>query len=129
MLLLLSSLASAQVCENDLSQDLNCNGIEAVDEEAVDLSDPLCLSTTDSEGNPLPNADYYAEYKSFGCLYPMYMDLDGDGVLDPRDLDGDGLIGANGLYTHLISTEGGLTITLNCDNCEGIPNSLSLIHI
>ena len=43
---------SGPPCKNELTQDLNCNGIEVGDEEPVDLSDPLCLSTTDSAGNP-----------------------------------------------------------------------------
>ena len=100
MLILMASIAVAgdecpeqeipsPACQSDLSQDYNCNGIEAVDEEAIDLSDPLCQSQTDSDGNPWPNADYYVEYKSFGCLYPV-ADYDTDGCLlytspSPRD--------------------------------------------
>ena len=29
-------------CYNRLTQDLNCNAVDAVDEVAVDLEDPLC---------------------------------------------------------------------------------------
>ena len=58
-----------EVCTNDLTQDLNCNGIEVMNEEAVDLSDPLCLSNVDEDGVPYANADYYVEYQAFGCLY------------------------------------------------------------
>ena len=67
---------------NDLAQDLNFNGIEAMDEEAVDLADPLCLSQVNAEGVPWPNADYYIGYMSFGCLYPVAeYDVDGDGLV------------------------------------------------
>ena len=53
--------------KNDLSQDYNCNGVEVISEEAIDLNDPLCLSQTDANGAPWPNADYYIGYQSFGC--------------------------------------------------------------
>ncbi|MEL6348194.1 MAG: hypothetical protein AAFV53_34110, partial [Myxococcota bacterium] len=68
--------------KNELAQDLNCNGIEASEEEAVDLGDPLCAEQIDpATGLPFPNADYYVEYKAFGCEYPVINnDADGDGL-------------------------------------------------
>ena len=47
------------ICYNTLSQDLNCNAIDEVDERAVDLTDEECLSHTGDDGAPYPNADYY----------------------------------------------------------------------
>ena len=65
-------LASAQeICYSDINQDLNCNGIDVVDENPVDLSDPLCADNQDSFGVPYPNADYYFDYFSYGCAYPV----------------------------------------------------------
>jgi hypothetical protein len=108
LLLLLShlSFAGTDVCENNLAQDLNCNGIEASDEDAVDLSDPLCEANVDPNGIPWPNADYYLDYKAYGCAIPV-------AVLDK---DGDGLVGSR-------VPVGGVTFVLSCDNCEGIPNN------
>lgn len=60
----------ADICDSNIAQDLNCNGIESSNEQAVDLADPLCLQQTDAAGIPWPNADYYVEYESFGCAYP-----------------------------------------------------------
>ena len=72
-----------QVCYRRQAQDLNCNGIEVTEEQSIDLADPLCRSTTDSSGVPWPNADYYVEYGSFGCAYPVAAyDMDNDGTID-----------------------------------------------
>jgi hypothetical protein len=66
---------------NLLIQDLNCNVIDASEEEAVDLEDPLCAETVDEFDVPYPNADYYVEYFAFGCRYlTADMDEDGDGL-------------------------------------------------
>ena len=70
-------------CFNRLAQDLNCNAIEAADEVAVDLDDPLCVDDDhrDEFGNPYPNADYYVEYFAFGCQYlTAAFDEDYDGL-------------------------------------------------
>ena len=99
-------------CKNELTQDLNCNGIEVSEEEPVDLSDPICMANVDDDGNPYPNADYYIDYASFGCRYFVGdMDADGDGlgggtitIMDANDL-----------------TE--LSIQLACDSCPDIPNN------
>ena len=66
-------------CYNRLTQDLNCNAVDAVDEVAVDLEDPVCAETVDEFGNPYPNADFYVEYFAFGCEHlTVDMDVDGD---------------------------------------------------
>jgi len=102
-----SHSAQAQdACYNRLTQDLNCNAVDATDEVAVDLEDPVCAENTDDDDNPYPNADYYVEYFNFGCEYPTVdMDADGDGlsygVVAFYDTDG------------IPSTE----IRLECDNC------------
>ena len=114
--LLVSQLAlgGAKVCWNDLPQDLNCNGTEAAMEEAVDLSDPLCQEQTDANGDPYPNADYYIEYKTFGCLYPIA----------EYDLDLDGLTGGT-ISLPPDALQPDLIISLGCDNCEGSPTTIS----
>ena len=79
ILSIMTAPASAQECSSTVDQDLNCNGIEVYYEPPVDLLDPLCQSTLGADGNPLPNADYYYDYTSHGCAYPIInMDLDGD---------------------------------------------------
>jgi hypothetical protein len=103
--------AEAQ-CYNRLTQDLNCNAVDAVDEVAVDLEDPLCAEKVDEFGNPYPNADYYVEYFAFGCEH-LTVDM---------DVDGDGLSQGNITF---IDTDGlpSTSISLACDNCPEIPNN------
>lgn len=96
---------------NLLIQDLNCNVIDASEEEAVDLEDPLCAETVDEFDVPYPNADYYVEYFAFGCRFlTADMDEDGDG-LSPGTID---VLNAHGLPS--------MTIDLDFDNCPEIPN-------
>ena len=77
--------AQDEGCYNRLTQDLNCNVIDEVDEVPVDLDDPLCVSNVDEFDNPYPNADYYVEYFAFGCQNPIsWMDLDSDGFIGKR---------------------------------------------
>ena len=89
----LGSLPAQAQCYNRLTQDLNCNAVDATDEVAVDLSDPTCADNTDEDGNPYPNADFYVEYFAFGCEYST-TDYDGDndglsyGVVVFTDTDG-----------------------------------------
>ena len=48
-LALMTNLLYAQeVCYSDINQDLNCNGIDVVDENPVDISDPLCAANVDN---------------------------------------------------------------------------------
>ena len=56
---LASAPVHAQECYNRLTQDLNCNAVDATDEVAVDLEDPTCAGNVDEDGNPYPNADFY----------------------------------------------------------------------
>lgn len=89
-----------------LAQDLNCNDIGVEDEPSVDLTDPVCAANVDSEGVPFPNADWYYDYGSFGCTWPMIdYDSDEDGLGGGYFDLGD----ANGQPT--------LAIFLTCDNC------------
>ena len=115
MILFLSLLASAFALENCtdpiIEQDLNCNNIEVFDEPAVDLTDPLCAENVDDAGAPFPNGDYYYDYTSFGCAYPIV----------GYDFDEDGLS-----YAELSFPEGAevpdLTVVLRCDNCPAEVN-------
>ena len=82
-------------CENDdLYQDLNCNGI---DEFRETLVDPLVCS--------FDNNDWYFDYRSHSCDYPV----------DSYDDDGDGF----GFGTLVIPGENGPSeiVQLLCDNC------------
>jgi len=88
--------APADTCENvDVYQDLNCNGIAAVREKLVD---PLVCS--------FPNNDWYFDYRSHTCDYPV----------DDYDSDADGF----GFGTLIIPGENGPSeiVTLLCDNCD-----------
>ena len=90
----------ATATNETLSQDLNCNGVDAADETVVDLLDPECAAA----GHP--NADYFFDFGSYGCRYEV--------ATADADLDGfsDGM---------LVVPVGGdvveLTVTFTCDNC------------
>ena len=101
-----------EACFNDMRQDLNCNAISVTDERAVDLTDPTCLAATDDDGNPWPNADYYYDYWSYGCQFPV-SDL---------DVDSDGLGGGTLTYPEGAAYPD-LVAVLACDNCPEIPNN------
>ena len=82
VLALASQPVEAQACKTELVQDLNCNGIEASLEPAIDLSDPTCASNVDDADNPYPTADWYVLYDMFGCDYPTAgYDLDDAGLV------------------------------------------------
>ena len=70
-LMISSPALASEDCTNDLEQDLNCNFIDVSDELAVDLDDATCAANLDGDGDPYPNADYYYDYTSFGCDYPV----------------------------------------------------------
>ena len=83
MVILLAHLTHAATCQNDLTQDLNCNGIDARYETRVNLQDDVCAASVDGAGTPYPNADYYYNYADFGCIYPVVgYDADADGMSD-----------------------------------------------
>jgi hypothetical protein len=114
ILLLLSrvALAAPEGCSNEPYQDLNCNTVHVEDELLVDLTDPECAANIDpSTGEPYPNADYYWDYYSYGCLYPVSdLDVDGDGLSEggfqvPEESD----------YPDIVAF-------LSCDNCAEIYN-------
>lgn len=114
----LISAALAGVCTADpFIQDLNCNGVDVVDEVPVDLTNPECLANANSYGIPYPNADYYYDYVSYGCLVPII----GMGL----DLDKDGL-GGGGLSLMPDEKFPDITVTLGCDNCPERWNRLQL---
>ena len=70
LVLILAGSGSAWAnCVNDLVQDLNCNGIDAQHEVLIDLTDPVCAANLDGAGEPYPNADYYYDYATQGCLW------------------------------------------------------------
>src|SRR5262249_31282570 len=99
-------------CSQNLTQDLNCNGIDVSDEKPVDLTDPACLANTGADGLPLPNSDYYFDYWSYGCKYPI----------TGNDTDGDGL--SYGTLTFPPGSQNpDLVVVLNCDNCPDDPNN------
>ena len=93
-------------CSNTLTQDLNCNTVDAAVEQAVDLADPVCAA------NGFPNADWYFDYYAFGCGYPV----------DGYDLDADGFSDGSLSFPEG-ATDPDLTVVLGCDNCPEIPNA------
>lgn len=104
LLLLLSQTAgaapamAAKACYNTLTQDLNCNGIDVLDEGFVECE--------------IENSDYYFDYVSYGCMYPV----------EGNDTDKDGL--SSGTWTWV--DEAGfpeLTVIFSCDNCPEISNN------
>ena len=111
MTLIIQLLHAQEVCYSDINQDLNCNGIDVVDENPVDISDPLCAANVDQFGIPYPNADYYFDYFSYGCAYPVVN----------NDNDGDGLSAGNVSFENAQGVTI-LTVTLSCDNCSEIYN-------
>ncbi len=113
----LSALPAQAQCYNRLTQDLNCNAVDATDEIAVDLADPTCAENVDDEGNPYANADFYVEYFAFGCGYPT----------TTYDVDGDGLSYGTVVFE---DTDGmpSTLLQLGCDNCPEIfnPNQMDV---
>ena len=101
---LFSTVARAE-CHNDLTQDLNCNTVDALYELPVDLADPVCAT------NGFPNGDWYYDYFAFGCTYPV----------DGYDVDGDGFSDGSLTFPEG-STDPDLVVVLGCDNCPDIPN-------
>jgi hypothetical protein len=97
-----------ETCKNIwVAQDLNCNVLDAAQEPPVDLSDATCAGNLDPEtGLPFPNLDWYYDYQSFGCEYPVAeLDVDADrlggGDVEVENADGEVVT----------------TVTLRCDNC------------
>lgn len=99
-----------------VTQDLNCNGVDLVDELTVDTTDPVCASNLDPvTGLPYETLDVYYDYASFGC----------DLITDWMDVDADLLVGYDPmamppLGTFDIRTPDGTpanTPRLLCDNC------------
>ena len=102
-------------CDETLTQDLNCNAVDARDETFVDLSDPECSGNVDpNTGLPYPTSDWYFDYAGHGCevlLDAADFDVDGDGF-------GDGLLSLpEGSYYPDIQA------TFACDNCPDIANA------
>jgi hypothetical protein len=110
-------------CYTDLSQDLNCNGVDELDDPDVDIIDPLCNIRRDPiSGEPYPSSDYYYDYVSFGCEYFLLADNNGDGLPD-NDPDLDGF----GSEAVVIVEDGSefpdVITTLGCDNCPNNANA------
>ena len=97
--------ALATTCRTELSQDLNCNGVDASAELSVDLSDPVCAAGLDPAGNPYTSADAYYDYGLWSCDLPV----------SDYDVDLDGFSAG----TFSFSSEDGVdlgTVVLACDN-------------
>lgn len=64
-----------------VTQDQNCNAIDAADEILVDLLDPMCAANLDpATGLPFESADYYFDYNSYGCQH-FTLPIDTDFIL------------------------------------------------
>ncbi len=86
-----------------VAEDLDCDGVDAADEQAVDHNDPRCT---------WPTADAYVLYSWLGCAVPIIPNLDGDD--DQR---------ASGDFVLEVADGASWTITLSCDNCPYEPNA------
>ena len=101
LLLLRIPAFAADECPEALAQDLNCNTKDVSDETPVDMTDPLCAAHPE-----WPNGDYYYDYFSWGCLFPVEsFDVDGDGFSD-----GTLVYPTDATYPDLVAV-------LGCDNC------------
>jgi hypothetical protein len=71
-----------ETCKNVwVTQDLNCNGVDQSDESLVNLGDAECAANIDpATGLPYPNRDWYIDYESYICAFPL-VDYDEDGDL------------------------------------------------
>ena len=105
-LFVFAKVGIAAECGTVLEQDLNCNSIDVSEEHPVDLGDPQCLANVDDAGTPLPNADYYLEYDSVGCAFPV-LGFDGDD---------DGFSAGTATFPEGAKPPT-LIVTLACDNC------------
>lgn len=79
------------------AEDLDCDGVDAADEEAVDPTDPTCQYAT---------ADAYVLHSWLGCRVPIVPDFDAD---DDRRAAGE----------FVVELDDGTSwgISLHCDNC------------
>ena len=105
MLLSIAATAALAVpadCTEQTTQDLNCNTVDVLDEIGVDMSDGECAA------NGFPNADWYYDYASFGCSYPV-LDYDVDVDMDGYG-DGTLQIPTDAMYPDIVAVFG-------CDNC------------
>lgn len=91
----------------DITQDLNCNLIDAADEHTLPIEvDSECQNNLDDNGDPIDNADYYFGFYAHGCEYFM----------EPYDQDGD-LLGGGTLQIMPQGAQHPESIIALCDNC------------
>ena len=103
----------ASTCNNDVFvQDLDCDTLDAGAEREIVRTDLECDKPEyfDAYGQPLVNADYFYDYKSHGCTYPM-VDYDLDGDLLSTTLD------ADRQDQPIDIADGATQVSLQCDNC------------
>jgi hypothetical protein len=98
--------AGEEACRTDLSQDLNCNGLDVSEEQPLDAEGALCADALAVD--PTVNRDSFFDYNSFECEQPV----------SEFDQDGDGF----GAGTLTIGEPPTLVASLTCDNCPDDPN-------
>jgi len=102
----------ASTCKNDLYvQDIDCDTLDAADEQPIDPTDPECDDPAfyDAYGQPVVSTDHFYDYFSHGCTYPLTdYDLDADLLSSTLTPDGDQPIDI---------ADGATQVTLSCDNC------------
>jgi hypothetical protein len=101
------------ISEDDICQDLNCNGVCVEDEGALPMTDADCATLI----HVYPNADYYWDVASYGCRFPVQQ-------FDTDDAKGKGIAPGDGLGAGTIEYPSGETfpdiiIAFKCDNCPG----------
>lgn len=91
-----------------LEQDLNCNGIDHMREPVILGTEEFCDVNVDPvTGLPFPNNDYFYDFESFQCEYPV----------QEHDVDFDLLVGLDAMAGIGIIQLPGIVATLVCDNC------------
>jgi len=91
-----------------LEQDLNCNGIDHTREPVIIGDEEFCdVNVNPADGLPYPNNDYFYDFLSYQCEYPI----------EAHDVDFDLFVGLDAMAGIGILSLPGLTATLVCDNC------------
>ena len=112
------------VCYDTIGTDRNCNYIPEPDENPVsdgytpfvDDGPTTCADNLGLNGFANDSTDYYYDYETFGCAFPI----------GEYDDDGDGKgFGKLELYEDEDAPDPFLTVIFNCDNCPDLKTTVN----